>query len=187
MMLLGFVLTESLLIIAYTQERSKERISFIRNSLLTQLKDSLCPSCRLFNRTVTDEELSCRERADQVVFRARIIGNSQYSASGLINLLQSWVMSGTASVSVNSIRYHIDPTCSTALDSLTAPDCAIFGTASAPSTTSLSPAVSLSSITGISGGEIGGIIIGAVIVVLLLFFIALVAWLIYRTFRSTRG
>ena len=179
------------------QERSAERISFIRNSLLTQLNDALCPSCLLSNRTITDEELSCRERADQVVFRARVIGNSQYSGSGLVDLLQSWVASGTASVMVNSVRYHIDPTCSTALDSLSAPDCTT--TTEAPPTTlppgttpsspllttrTTSPAVSVAfSQSAISTGEIAGLIIGVIIAVLLILFIALIALLIYRTTR----
>ena len=144
-----YVHRENRLLIAslILQERSAERISFIRNSLLTQLNGSLCPSCLLSNRTLTDEELSCRERADQVVFRARIIGNSQYSASGLVDLLQSWVASGRASVSVNSVRYHIDPTCLTSLDSLSASDCAITMTTTtlAPPTTPSSPPTTSSS------------------------------------------
>lgn len=154
---------------------------------MTQLNTVLCPTCILLNGTISNEELSCRERVDQVVFRARVIGNSQYSASGLADLLQSWVASGTASISVNSIRYHIDPTCLTKLDNLAAPDCTGASTSSPQSTTKSSPVVSAGSINGISGGEVGGIVIGVIIVLLLLLFIALIALLIYRTFRSTNG
>ena len=133
---------------------------------------------------------------DQVVFRARIIGNSQYSASGLVDLLQSWVATGTASISVNSVRYHIDPTCSITLDSLAAPDCDLAGitttlatptTPSSPPTTESSSEVSLASQTGISGGVIGGITIGVIIAALLLLFTVLVAILIYMTSRKNHG
>ena len=118
------------------QERSNERISLIRDTLITQLNSSLCPSCRLSSRTIVDEELSCRDHVNQVVFRARIIGSSQYSANGLVDLLQSWVEGGAASISLNSVRYHIDPSCSTSLDSPDAPDCAVVTTTT---TTSMPP------------------------------------------------
>lgn len=176
---------------------------------MTQLNSSLCAGCLLSNRTIRDAELSCRhDFVDQIVFRARITGNGRYSATGLVDLLQSWAESGSASVVINSVRYHIDPTCSVSLDSLQATDCAVVVTTTtttapttsmpikqstmqrtaASSSTTAAPSVNkLGSQRSISGAEIGGLIIGVIIALLLLLFVILLAALLYRNFVGTKG
>lgn len=120
-----------------------------------------------------------------------MIGNNQYSARGLVGLLQSWVESGSASIVINSVRYRIDPSCSTSLDSPSASDCVPSATTkSTPRqepTTSSPSAQNLNLQGTFSGGEIGGLVIGVLIAALLLLFIVLLAILIYRSFRGTKG
>ena len=87
-----------------------------------------------------------------------------YSAPGLVSLMQSWVGSGRASVMVQSSRLHLDLTCDTNLDSLYDTDC--FHHLTKPPT-----AVS---IRGVSGGEIGGILVGAVIILLLFLLVVVI-------------
>ena len=65
---------------------------------------------------------------------------------------------------VQSSRLHLDPTCDTNLDSLYDTDC--FHRLTKPP--------SAVSIRGVSGGEIGGILVGAVIILLLLILVVVI-------------
>ena len=150
---------------------------------------------------------------NQIVYRARILGTSDYSASALVDLMQSWVDGGQASINVGVARLQVDPTCPVSLDNLLAPDCPLLPTE--PTTTSTvtttSPSTSeppttaiviSSSITSepptspstpprvskeeISAGEIGGIIVGVVIAVLLLVVIILLVGLVVKNWSSGR-
>ena len=169
------------------QDQSNE---MIRNSLISLLGSSLCPGCRLTNGTITDESLRCEEGVDQAVFRARLIGNNYYSASGLVNLLQMWVEGGGATLAVNTVSYPIDSSCPTPLDSPTDPGCpsTVVMTTTTGATTTPPPSIdSLGSRGTISRGEIGGLAIGVLIATLLVVFIALVVVLILRSFKGTIG
>lgn len=112
-----------------------------------------------------------------------------------MGLLQSWVESGLASIVINSVRYRIDPSCSTSLDSPSAFDCVITSASSStpsqnPTTSSSSPSASAQNLNlqgRISSGEIGGLVVGVFIAVLLLLFVVLLAILIYRSIRGTKG
>ena len=137
---------------------------------------------------------------NQIVYRARILGTSNYSASALVELMQSWVNGGQASVNVGVSRLQIDPTCPVFLDNLIAPDCSppTTETPTTPTTSSSTTVTSTSEppTSGpnaqprvgnndtISAGEIGGIVVGVLIAVLLLVLIILLAWLILRNWKS---
>lgn len=98
------------------------KIAAIRTSLLSYL-NSQC-SCDLTPSYITNEELSCRQSLrNQISYRARIIGTDSYSANGLQDLLQAWVATGMASVTVGVSRLEIDRSCLVFLDNLNAPDC----------------------------------------------------------------
>ena len=146
--------------------------------------------CDLTAAHITNDELSCRGRlVNQIVYRARILGTSDYSASALVDLMQSWVDGGQASVSVGVSRLQVDPTCPVSLDNLLAPDCPQSPTAMASPTGATTPTTG--SITqprtsngdSISAGQIGGIVVGVLIAVLLLAAIVLLAWLIWRNWK----
>lgn len=109
----------------HTHEQDEDaptKLAAIRTSLLSYL-NSQC-SCDLTPAYITDEELSCRQSLrNQISYRARIIGTDSYSANGLQDLLQAWVATGTASVTVGVSRLEIDRSCRVLLDNLNAPDC----------------------------------------------------------------
>ena len=67
--------------------------------------------------------MRARESAESINYRARIKGTSNYSASDLVALLQSWVQSGEASINIQSIHYNLDQSCETALDNIYALNC----------------------------------------------------------------
>jgi hypothetical protein len=141
----------------------------------------LCPTCRLSDANIKDDEFSCRGGlTDFIVYRARIVGTDTYSAPGLVSLMQSWVGSNSASIAIqSSSRLHLDASCPTSLDTLRSPDCPfvsrppITTTIGSPETKPVSkkpeggaePASEERS--GLRAGEIGGIFIGALIVLFL--------------------
>ncbi len=143
---------------------------------------------------------------NQIVYRARILGTSSYSASALVELMQSWVDEGQASVNVGVSRLQVDPTCPVSLANLLAPDCPVLPTEPpTTSTTSTTAAVTSSSTSepptstsepptspstpqrvskeAISAGEIGGIVVGIVIAVLLLVLIIILVGLVVKKWK----
>ena len=185
--------------------------TFIQNSLVRSL-NSICSSCAVSSLAIQAPILTCNSTAvDQAVFSSRIVGTNNISSHNLINLLQDWVLTETATVNVDGEDYQIDSTCPTFLDSQTAPVCttvAILTTVTAltsssttpsigsPSTTgSPSPSRSLHTTTnpvvivseqkgGMSSAAIGGLVIGVIIALLLVVFIVLLITLLMRSFWS---
>ena len=158
---------------------------------LAQELAQLCPACGLTVANIKDDEFSCRGGlTKQIVYRARIVGTDTYSAPGLVSLMQSWVGSGRASIMVQSSRLHLDPTCSSSLDTLKAPDCEVLQrpTDSTEPTRSTKPNSKTepfqSGSSGVSVGEIGGIAVGGVIVVLLAILILLIAVVIMSKMKT---
>ena len=193
-------------------ENAPQKISDIRTGLLTHL-NSQC-LCNLTTSHITNEELSCRQGLqNQISYRARIFGANTYSAAGLVQLLQAWVGTGTASIKVGLPRLEVDPSCPVILDNLLAPDCpprttqppattartasttvsseTTGTTGTTPSTgttppTGTVPGVTADVVIGISGGELGGILVGVVIAVLLLALIVLLAIGILKYWNSKK-
>ena len=64
-----------------------------------------------------------------------IIGTDMYSAPALVSHIQSWVATGSASITVLSTRLHLDKSCNASLDTLAEPDC--FQAVEAVKTTTL--------------------------------------------------
>ena len=164
----------------------------------------LCPTCRLTDANIKDDEFSCRGGlTNYIIYRARIVGTDMYSAPGLVSLMQSWVGSDTASIAIqSSSRLHLDASCPTSLDTLRSPDCPLVSrppittTVGLPETkptskkpegsTTAKPAPSEER-TGLSAsaraGEIGGIFIGALIVLLLAVVIVLLSVIILKRWK----
>ena len=124
-----------------------------------------------------------------------MVGTDTYSAPGLVSLMQSWVGSGRASIMVQSSRLHLDPTCGTSLDTLKAPDCEFLpphlttNPTNSPTNPTTNPAtgsprIDSQSGNGASVGEIGGLAVGGVIVVLLAVLIVLIAVVIMWKMKS---
>ena len=152
-------------------------------------------SCALTPAHITDEVLSCRaEAVHQTVYRGRILGSDSYSATGLVSLLQSWVQGGAATLTIDAARLQLDTTCDATLDNGDSPACpppspAASSTPPSPTSVCLTQTVTVyytvlaspDSVASestpqsglLSGGEIGGLIIGVIVALLLLVFIAL--------------
>ena len=112
-----------------------------------------------------------------MIFRAHILGTSNYSAIDLVDLLQSWVTSGRAYIKINSFRLQLDPTCPSQLDTLDDPECPVNEITTSPKPTTSKPKTTEPHAKtdkpsepihgGLTGADIGGILIGLVIAILL--------------------
>jgi len=116
-------------------------------------------SCNFTGTNIQNFEFSCRSIENTVVFRAEIVYTTfgdPYTADGLVALVSTWAQSGT-SISVDSTRLDVDPSCPTQLESFQAGDCEITGGTN----------------VAVLGGAIGAvcvllIVIGIVIVIVIL-------------------
>ena len=132
-----------------------------------------------------------------------MVGTDVYSAPGLVSLMQSWVDSDRASIAIqSSSRLHLDSSCPTSLDTFRSPDCQfvsrppITTTIGAPETKPTTKKLEGTSTvkpppseerTGLSAsaraGEIGGIFIGVLIVLLLAVVIALLSVILLKQWK----
>ena len=122
---------------------------------------------------------SCGQKNHQIIYRAHILGTSNYSAIYLVDLLQSWVTSGRAYIKINSFRLQLDPTCPSQLDTLDNPECPVNEITTSPKPTTSKPKTTEPHAKtdkpsaypihgGITGTDIAGILVGVVIAILLL-------------------
>ena len=139
------------------ESRSRKFIDIV--SAVVQSVQGDC-SCNFTEANIPNFEFSCRSIENTVVFRAEIVytafGEDPYTADGLVVLVSTWAQSGT-SISVDSTRLDVDPSCPTQLESFQAGDCEITGGTN----------------VAVLGGAIGAvcvllIVIGIVIVIVIL-------------------
>ncbi len=165
-------------------EDSSDKLSHLRLSLVNAL-NILC-GCSLTDQHISDEELSCRGGLrTQIVYRGRVKGSDHYSADDLVGLLQSWANTGEASVMVGVSRLDIDPTCPIFMDNINAADCAPPLPTGPPKPTDRVEPQADKGHDDMRSGEVGGIVIGAVIAALFLTLIVLVAILLWRRWKPT--
>ena len=144
-----------------------------RRAIIEELDARVCPSCGLTIANIKDDEFSCHGGlTDRIIYRAMIIGTDTYSAPNLVSLIQSWVASGSASVTVFSSRLRFDKDCTTFLDTFNEPDCPLSVEPQQTTTVVASNpeervAPSANSPHHVRAGEIGGFLIGSIIIVLL--------------------
>ena len=169
------------------QNDASNRITAIDPIITQQLIQNSCPKCGLGSKTIDDSRLSCREGyLNNVHYQARIRGTRNYSADGLVSLLDEWVQSGRAYITLYSTRLYLSSQCTTILDSPTASDCLRTiqtTTTSSPVTTNGVTPTSSKAVFG--GPQIGGLIVGIVIALLLLVLVIVVVLLVLRTFKHS--
>ena len=164
----------------------------------------MCSTCGLTTANIREDEFSCRGGlTNQIVYRAMIIGTEVSSAPYIVSLMESWVASGAASITVLSSRLHLDKDCSTPLDTLNDPDCPLVeaetttATTATPMTTTKKmvttlkptdkdkgPSVKPIIAETVNAGEIGGFLIGAIIIILLGVLILVIIIITMRKFKS---
>ena len=185
---------KSTLILTFSLQDSSNnvtnRLLRFRRAIIEEL-DHMCPSCGLSIVNIKDDEFSCHGLTDHIIYRAMIIGTDTYSAPNLVSLIQSWVASGSASITIFSSRLRVDKDCTTFLDTFRDPDCP-FIVSSEPqlvttvTVTASKPMVNVAPSASphrASAGEIGGFLIGSIIIVLLIVLIAVIVVVALRKYK----
>ena len=182
---------------------TEDRVAVIENALIQKL-NKLC-FCGLTSDNIRNGTFSCDGLVNQVVYRGRIIGNDRYNSDDLVSLIQSWVVSDTAAINAGLFRLNVDSTCSSSLDSLDSPDCAIIQppiTTELPTTTEQPiktktprktepptstqppPAIASANTAGVTTGEAVTIVVGFFIVLILVGVVILLSVLLFRKQES---
>lgn len=88
--------------------------------------------CMLDAAYITEYRFSCDpQEGGHVIYRAQLSSTPSTNSTDLIRLLQQWVTSGSASVTLDRI---LDPTCSVMINSFDDPICPAAATPKPPST-----------------------------------------------------
>lgn len=176
----------------------------IRSSIVQAMANRLCNSCDITPSVVQNDTLLCdRTALDYAVYHGRVVGTGRLSSRSMLTFLEDWVLSNTASVTVDNGLYALDFTCPAQLDSPEAPACSVEPTTVPPTTVSTSTTTAATTATTtttaspgetdnvvfieregsrISSGEVGGLVIGVVIIILLAVFVVLLVVLLLRSF-----
>ena len=138
-----------------------------------------CPDCGLKDADIRDDEFSCRGGLTKhIVYRAAMVGHTQkYNARVLVSHIHSWVVSGSASITVFFHRLHLDKDCKTYLGNLSEPDCPL----------QLDPD-SQADQKGGSAGEISSYLIVAIVfgVILILGIVLVIMMVVMKYFKTKR-
>ena len=178
-----------------------DRLLKFRSAIVKEITAQVCSTCGLTTANIRNDEFSCRGGlTNQIVYRAMIIGTEVYSAAGLVSLIESWVASGTASVSVLSLRLHLNRDCSTPLDSLNDPVCTVETeittiadasmttikkvTITEPQTKTIGPSIMSNVGETVGAGEISGFSVGAIIIILLTVLVLVIPIIAVKKFKS---
>ena len=187
-------------------ENITDKLLKFRSALVQEL-NRRCQMCGLTAVNIRDDEFSCRGGlTNHIIYRAMIIGTNVYSPIALVSLLQSWVESGSASITVESQRLNLDEECSTPLDSLSDLDCPLVTkpppqtttsttvttqteTTAPLKTTEKAKVVSDAAVGIISAGQIGGIIVVMVIIALIavLLVAVTIAFMRWRAVKKSKA
>ncbi len=182
------------LFLSYTyQSRNIERKrNLVKEQIIIALS-AMC-NCAISTLHIQNDAFGCGVHDHLITYRGRILGGLDYSALGLVELMQSWIDSRQAFIVINSFRMQVDPECPTRLDTINAADCPLGDIlppgvitptteASQPSETTevTKPVVLISSPekSGIRAGEAGGIAVGVLILVLLIALVLLILGIIF--------
>ena len=162
-----------------------EQLLNVRRAIIQELDTRVCPSCGLTISNIRNDEFSCHGGLkNRIVYRAMIIGTDTYSATDLVSLIQSWITSGSASITVFSSRLRFDKDCTAFLDTLNDPDCPFNAeqqqTATAPESVNMAPTASS---YHVRAAEIGGFLIGAIIIILLAVFILVIVVVAMKKYK----
>ena len=149
-------------------------------------------NCEISTVHIQNDAFGCGQHDQLITYRGRILGGFDYSALGLVELMQAWIGSRQAAMVINSFRMQVDPSCPARLDSINADECPLGDSLPAgvtiPTTNSKTtepqkatdPVVLMqNSESGIRAGEIGGITIGALILILLSALVLLIVGIVF--------
>ena len=96
----------------------------MKEQLVAELRQQC--SCDISVENIEEDAFGCGQHNHLITYRGRILGSDDYSALGLVELMQSWVSSSQAFITLDSFRMRVDQTCPAQLDTINAPDCPLI-------------------------------------------------------------
>ena len=128
---------------------------------MLEVLTNTCPDCG--DVTIDQELFTCFPTYHtRVTYRARVEGTSQTESTHLVSLLEEWVTSGEARITVAEIQMNVDPKCLVAIPSLTAKEECEATTSGKPSSTVIPPSAE-NSPAAIIGAVVAIIIISLIV------------------------
>ncbi len=125
---------------------------------------------------ITAAQLSCDPQGTtHVIYRARLSSIPRVSSTDLISLLEEWVTSGSASVTLEFIQLSLDPACGVMITSFSDPLCPAV-TLEQPNTPTVTVVESSTTTVYIIAGLAAVILAGVILIV-----VCACAVLIYRS------
>ena len=100
-------------------------------------------NCSFTDANIETGFFSCGQKDHQIIYRAHILGTANYSATDLVTLLQNWIQTNRAFVTLNNFRMQLDPTCPAKLDTLDDPECPIIDITTASPPTQTTPTIAM--------------------------------------------
>ena len=101
-------------------------------------------SCGFTDANIETGFFSCGQKDHQIIYRAHILGTANYSATDLVTLLQNWIQTNRAFVTLNNFRMQLDPTCPAKLDTLDDSECPIIDiTTTSPPPSQTTPTIAM--------------------------------------------
>lgn len=149
-----------------------EKIQSTSEQITSKLKHEC--QCMLDATYITAAQLSCDpEETSHIIFRARLSSTPDASNAELSSILENWVTSGAASVTLEHIQLNLDPSCAVVINALNDPICPVPITTEPPNTNqpSISAAREISSNLYIYIGSVVGFAVVVFIVVICAFVI----------------
>ena len=101
-------------------------------------------NCSFTDANIETGFFSCGQKDHQIIYWAHILGTANYSATDLVTLLQNWIQTNRAFVTLNNFRMQLDPTCPTKLDTLDDQECPIIDiTTTSPPPSQTTPTIAM--------------------------------------------
>jgi hypothetical protein len=140
--------------------------------------------CRINSAYITATQFACDPQENaHVVYKARLSRTPDVSIEDLILLLQDWVTSGSASVTIDHIQLNVEASCSVMINSLDDPICPLPVTTSGlPST----PAVSAEESGGINLSVYIIATLSVVVFAVILIVVVICAFFILQNRKSSK-
>ena len=171
----------------------------IREQLTGALR-RMC-NCDISPVNIQNDIFGCGQFDHSITYRGRMLGTSDYSGIGLVELLQSWIETNEAFITIDTFRMQVDATCTARLDTIDSPDCPLGGGPNSISTPTMKPGTgttetdhepvtdgtdptgtlktggtepAVATFSSVRAGELGVIIVGALVLLLLLLLIVVI-------------
>ena len=134
--------------------------------------------CQISAAYITAATFSCDpQETTGVIFRAKLSSTSKVRATNMTSLVHKWIISGSASLTIEHVHLVVDPACNVLINSFSDHICS-----PAPVVTYSTPTVTVEGVSATS--NIIGTLIGTVLVAIIVILVVICALHIFKNRRQ---